>query len=162
MHSTVLFPDIIPNPKSYLHSYFIDVSLYQLCKDDLWLVIICIYIHRNNIKMHWAIIRRIDFYTCCAGLFGLSLECEERNEFWHVKSVVQHITTRGHHVEKELLKRREMPISKPAVAKIVVTVLGDVHLLYTRLFSIWFEYEAIKRIPWKPMQITPICFALHK
>jgi len=40
-----------------------------------------------------------------------------------------------------------MPISKPAVAKIVVTVLGDVHFLYTRLFSIWIEYEAIK---WNP------------
>ena len=50
----------------------------------------------SNIKFVLNYIKCIDFYTCCAGLLGLSLEYEERNEFWPVKNVLQHITTKGH------------------------------------------------------------------
>jgi len=44
-------------------------------------------------------IKCIDFYTCCAGLLGLYLEYEERNELWPANNVLQHITRSGHHAE---------------------------------------------------------------
>lgn len=43
------------------------------------------------------------------------------------------------------MKCLEVPILKPAVAKIVVTVVGDVHFLIHKVIFCIVEYEAIKR-----------------
>jgi len=117
------------NPKSFLHSYFIDVSIYQLRKDDLWFVIICVYIHRNNVKMNWTILNVWIFIHAAQGYWGCPLNTKRETNFDPLRMFysiqIQVVTMR----KLDLLKRLEMLISKPAVVKIVVTVVGDVHFL---------------------------------